>query len=238
MIYALLDSGCTTSFIKRSLADTLALEGTPINLRIQTLGERITEGNYHQMVEFIIENHSASISMKAATIKTICTQIHTIDPNTWKQFDTLEMACPKVTGKVDISILIGVDYLGEIYDPATSVRNNSIPKLICTKFGHYLMGTTKTKQKHSESSPSMAFHTVSVFTGKTSIQQDLTNLWSLEAMGIQDPDNEQFTASEIQAIEHFQKNTIMAEKKVNGVFAFQGVPFYSGKQLCASTKMF
>lgn len=148
----LLDSGCTTSSIKRSLADTLELEGTPIQLRIQTLGEKITEErNHHEMVKFPIENPTASMVMKAATIKTICAQIHTVYPNTWKHFETIEMACPKVTCTVDISILIGVDYLGEIYDHSPQyspqgVQTPSLPKFINTKFGHCMMGTTKKGQ--------------------------------------------------------------------------------------------
>lgn len=67
-------------------------------------------------------------------------------------------------------------------------------------------------------------HTVSVFLGKTSIQQDLTNLWTLEALGIKDPDGEEFTVAEQQAVDHFDKTTIFASDRYEVSLPFKVTP--------------
>lgn len=200
MHYWILD---VSSFIKKSLADALGLKGPPITLRIQTLGQQMTEQKNHEVVEFTIDNPNASMLMKAATIQSFCTQIHTFDPDTWKQFDTIDMACPRVTGKVDISLLIGVDYLGDIYAKDDVKPVKDIPRLVYTRFGHCMMGTSTAKQGQKQLDNATVMHTVSVFTGKSTIEHDLTKLWSLEAMGISDSQNETLTFAETQATVHF-----------------------------------
>ncbi|XP_059083458.1 uncharacterized protein LOC131880779 [Tigriopus californicus] len=209
-IYALLDSGCTTSFIKRSLASALGLRGSSVSLQIQTLGNNLTVEKNHKLVNFTIENATVSLSMTAATIKTICSDIRTINYTTE---ESINMACPRKTGKVPISLLIGVDYLGEIYGTHRTSTKNWGLSLISTKFGHCLMGSTSKHSPPHRGNQSTAMQTVTVMMGKTSIEQDLEKLWTLEAMGILDQEEEKWTASELQAVQHFQQNTKLEGKR-------------------------
>ncbi|XP_059080085.1 uncharacterized protein LOC131878188 [Tigriopus californicus] len=71
------------------------------------------------------------------------------------------------------------------------------------------MGTNVNSSSVTAKPSSTAMHTVSVFTGKTTIQQDLTQLWTLESIGITDNGSEALTASETQAVKHFESNTII-----------------------------
>ncbi|XP_059091073.1 uncharacterized protein LOC131886690 [Tigriopus californicus] len=54
---------------------------------------------------------------------------------------------------------------------------------------------------------------VTVLMDKTTIREDLEQLWTLEAMGISDQEDGQLTPAEEKAVEHFEKSTQLKNKR-------------------------
>lgn len=138
------------------------------------------------MVNFTIQNTKASMTMRAATIKTICSDVATVDPNQNKEDFLTDLACPKWTGKVSIGLLIGVDYLGEIYGSPETRSTTSGFIIVGIKFDNCLMGSTWTKKSSPAAPKEVAMPIITVLTGKTSTGTDSENQWSLESIGIHD----------------------------------------------------
>lgn len=201
-VRALLDTGSQRSYIRKNIVKELNLDV----IRTERVGHTLFGGiekevSAHRCIEFEISalDHSFKINVKALEQERLCGILPKVkDEELIRKLHKLNIELTDTMSDInDISVLIGADYLNNILT-GTLVHIDDSLCAINTKLGWTLQGTTT-------QTPGIYYTTV--LQSQLSNNKCLSDLWSIELLGIKEPLQQEKEKDEvIESIKNFKES--------------------------------
>ena len=203
-VRVLLESGSQRSYIRRNIAESIALHGPTELLSVTTLGGEASEAKRLQRVRLsllpIKGQPAEAVEMEALTIRTICNPLGLVELNLQNNphVQGLTLADSYPRNSVQVDVLIGVNYY---YSFVTGIhkRGPTVDSLIAVKshFGWILTGAIDRSSKCTTS--------MLTVVENNDVIASLRRFWELESIGITEAENAIMSQEEEYSVAEFNK---------------------------------
>ena len=203
-VRVLFDTGSQRSYIKKSIAEALNLDGPAETLSICTFGGDVIKSKNMARVRFNIkgtQDTMIEIEIEALAINRICAPLQRmdIDLSKYQHLQGITLADNYQWTNEQVDILIGTDnYYRIIEGEVKKGEHSGEPTVVNSKLGWILCGSIEDQQQNRTTA---MFATIDVEETTTSLKC----FWDLESIGIVEEKAQINSIEEIDAITQFNE---------------------------------
>ncbi|KRX34809.1 hypothetical protein T05_137, partial [Trichinella murrelli] len=206
VVNCLFDSGSQRSFVKKSVADALSLEGPMERVFIESLGGDHNKCKRTRRVKFWISSLNGKDDKKqlveALCLPKIC-QKPKLVPNVHrlKHLTALQLADDFTGNSGAFDVLIGLDYYYEFVDHKIKRGKKGEPVAVHSTLGWIICGPMTNEKRE----PTSSSHSVKVLYAKVDEQLDeaIRKFWEIETIGMMD-DSDKADIDSTRAVQNFE----------------------------------